>query len=257
MTTRSRLRTNVLIGALSGAAAVAAADLVRRGVRWGSTADERATHLPGDGYLEHGPAARTVMTRAVSISAPPEVVWPWLAQMGRGAGWYSYDRLDNGGKASARHIVSWIPSPRLGDATARGWLRELEPGRALTWLPGEETFGTTMRMVVDIRLDPAEAGSRLVIRVSGDAAGAVGGLVVTGFKLADSIMVIRQLKGIKARAEALGTRQTDPNSPETGARDQFQLYETIWSSGARAGIAGREKAALWRLDAAAAGVVSR
>ena len=213
--------------------------------------------LPGDAYLVGGPETRTVMTRAISISVAPEVVWPWLAQMGRGAGWYSYDRLDNGGKISARHIVSWIPDPCVGDAAAIGWLRDLEPGRALTWwLPGDEAFGTAMRMVVDMRLDPQGTGSRLVVRVSGDATGAAGALAIRGFEAVDSIMATRQLRGIKARAEALGARAADPTTPETGARDQFQLYETIWNSGERAGTPGREKAASWRLDAEAAGVLS-
>lgn len=214
-------------------------------------------HLPGDAYVEGGPKARTVMTRAISISAPPAAAWPWLAQMGRGAGWYSHDRIDNGGKASARHIVSWIPSPRVGDATAVGWLRDLEPGRAITWwLPGEKTLGMTMRMVVDIRLGPEGAGSRLVIRVSGDATGIAGSSAMYVFEAVDSIMAIRQLQGIKARIEAFGTRTTDPDTPETGDRDEFQLYETIWSSGERAGVVGREKANLWRQAAQEAGVSS-
>jgi hypothetical protein len=39
---------------------------------------------------------------AVTIEAPPSRVWPWLVQMGRDrGGWYSWDRLDNGGRPSA------------------------------------------------------------------------------------------------------------------------------------------------------------
>ena len=35
-------------------------------------------------------------TRAISIHAPPEAVWPWMVQLGFGkAGWYSYDWIDN------------------------------------------------------------------------------------------------------------------------------------------------------------------
>jgi hypothetical protein len=197
------------------------------------------------------------MTRAVSIGAPPEDVWPWLAQLGRGAGWYSFDALDNGGKPSARHIVSWIPAPQVGDAAAIGWLRNIESGRALTWwLPGEEAPGTKMRMVTDIRVSPEGKGSRLVVRISGDATGPIGVLVMRGFEAVDSIMAIRQLRGIKQRVETYGTRPTDPATPETGARDQFQLYETIWRSGERAGVPGREKASLWRGDAVSAGVAS-
>ena len=42
---------------------------------------------------------------AVTIDAPPDQVWPWLVQMGgdRG-GWYSWDRLDNGGRPSATEV---------------------------------------------------------------------------------------------------------------------------------------------------------
>ena len=237
----------VLVAVLLGASVVVAAGFVRRGTRWGSTPDELTLGLPGDEYLEGGSGARTVMTRAISISAPPEAVWPWLAQMGRGAGWYSYDRIDNGGKTSARHIVSWIPPPRVGDSSAIGWLRDLEPDRGLTWwLPGEKTLGTMLRMVVDMRLEPEGAGSRLIIRVSGDAMGTFGVFVTHAFELVDSVMAIGQLQGIRARAEAFGARSADPDAPETRDRDQFQLYETIWKSGERAGTPGREKAALWR-----------
>lgn len=246
-----------LFVALFGVLGLALSALVRRAVHWGSTPAEQEMELPGDGYLAGGSETRTVMTRAISISAPPEVVWPWLAQLGRGAGWYSYDRIDNGGRKSARHIVSWIPAPQIGDATAIGWLRELEPGRALTWwLPGDESFGTTMRMVVDIRLDPEGAGSRLVARISGDATGTVGAVVVRVFEAVDSLMAIEQLHGIKTRAETFGVRTLDPAIPDTGARDQYQLYEAIWRSGERAGTAGSEKAAQWRRDAEAAGAVS-
>lgn len=257
MSTRSGVKKVAVCAAVLGAVAVGAVGLVRRGMSWGSTLREQTMWLPGDAYLEGGPEARAVMTRAISISAPPEVVWPWLAQLGRGAGWYSYDRLDNGGRISARHIVSWIPAPRIGDASAIGWLRDLEPGRALTWwFPDLETYGTTVRGVFDFRLDPEGAGSRLVMRVSNDATGPTGALVLRVFQVVDSIMAIRQLRVIKARAETFGARTADPAAPETGARDQFQLNEIIWASGERAGIAGEEKAVSWRKDAEKAGVLN-
>ena len=82
------------------------------GMRWGSTSEERALEMPGDVYLEGGPKARVSMTRAISIVASPQTVWPWLAQLGCGAGSYSIDWLDNRGRKSARHIVSWIPNLR-------------------------------------------------------------------------------------------------------------------------------------------------
>ncbi len=73
------------------------------------------------------------MTRAISIAAHTGSVWPWLAQLGRGAGWYSIDWPDNGRRRSARHLVSRIPELRLGDASAFGSVRHVERGRSLAW----------------------------------------------------------------------------------------------------------------------------
>ena len=49
--------------------------------------------MPGDELLDQ-PSFQA--TRAISIRAPPEDVWPWLVQIGYGrAGFYAYDLLDN------------------------------------------------------------------------------------------------------------------------------------------------------------------
>ena len=54
--------------------------------RWGATDDEVARTLPGDEIVV--PDVGSV-TRAITIAAPPEKVWPWLVQIGLGrAGWY-------------------------------------------------------------------------------------------------------------------------------------------------------------------------
>jgi hypothetical protein len=207
--------------------------------------------MPGDAYLEGGPPSRVAMTRAVSLHAPPETVWPWLAQLGRGAGWYSVDWLDNGGKTSARHIVSWIPEPQLGDAAPIGYLRHIEPGRAMVWwVKGTRFAGATARLVVDLGLNPENGGSRLVTRMSADAAGPTAGTALLVFRFVDSIMAIRQLLGIRQRVERYGARTTaPPEDPETGARDQYQLYEVIYASGDTAGVRGKELAATWRQTA--------
>jgi CubicO group peptidase (beta-lactamase class C family) len=56
------------------------------------------------------------VTHAITISAPIERVWPWLAQMGADrAGWYSWDAIDNGGKPSALSIVPDCQPIALGD----------------------------------------------------------------------------------------------------------------------------------------------
>ena len=57
--------------------------------RWGATALETAHQYPGDDLVSE-PRFRT--TRAVTVNAAPEKIWPWLLQLGvdRG-GMYSYD----------------------------------------------------------------------------------------------------------------------------------------------------------------------
>jgi hypothetical protein len=226
------------------------------GSNWGSTDEEQEASMPGDAFFGGGPSRRLAMTRAVTINASPEVVWPWLAQMGRGAGWYSYDLLDNGGKTSARHIVSWIPAPELGDASPIGYLRHLQPGQSMVWwLKGLRFAGATARLVVDISLSRSEDHSRLVIRNSADAAGVMAGTALLIFRYIDSIMAIRQLAGIRNRVECFGARTENPETPETGARDQYQLYETIFASGEWAGKHGKELAGRWRQTAIDDGVI--
>jgi hypothetical protein len=60
---------------------------------YGSTSVERSAVMPGDDLVAR---ADTVMTPAVTLSAPPGAVWTWLVQMGVGrGGFYGYDWLEN------------------------------------------------------------------------------------------------------------------------------------------------------------------
>ena len=64
-----------------------------RMTRWGATRAEAEAAMPGDEIVGD---AKYRTTHAVTIDAPPEKVWPWLAQMGQGrGGLYSYDWLEN------------------------------------------------------------------------------------------------------------------------------------------------------------------
>jgi hypothetical protein len=80
---------------------------------WGATADEVARTLPGDRLLR--PDAPTT-TRAISIDAPPDAVFPWLLQIGYGrGGWYSYDWIDNDGRPSIGRIDPGLQQLLVGD----------------------------------------------------------------------------------------------------------------------------------------------
>ena len=79
---------------LAGTGFVAGAAVARhRALRWGATQVERAVDLPGDGLLVR---SDLTATRAITVAAPPERIWPWLVQLGWGrGGFYSYDALEN------------------------------------------------------------------------------------------------------------------------------------------------------------------
>jgi hypothetical protein len=59
---------------------------------WGATAAEGCGPLPGDDVV---PDARYVTTRAITIDAPPDRIWPWLVQMGQDrAGFYTHNWVE-------------------------------------------------------------------------------------------------------------------------------------------------------------------
>ncbi len=86
----------------------------RRG--WGATAAERARALPGDDLV---PDPKWSYTRAISINAAADEVWPWIVQMGQGrGGFYTYELLENlvGCKIqNADRIIPELQSLKPGD----------------------------------------------------------------------------------------------------------------------------------------------
>ncbi len=92
--------------------------------------------LAGDALL---PDAQTQITQGITIAATPDVIWPWLLQMGcQRAGFYSNDALDNEGARSAREVHPELQRLRVGDvipATPAGdegfEVLAVEPDRAL------------------------------------------------------------------------------------------------------------------------------
>ncbi len=109
---------------------------------WGSTPEERKAALPGDEVIE---PVMTHRTRAVTIDAPPEAVWPWLAQIGdHRAGFYSYDWVERflfagtvhyvEGTHSATTVHPELQSPRVGDRIDTGSIGSLHVGNPVTVL---------------------------------------------------------------------------------------------------------------------------
>ena len=128
--------------------------------------------MPGDALI---PAPGGSLTHAVTIRRPPEDVWPWLAQMGAGsrAGWYSYDRLDNGGRPSATRIVAELQEltpgmvfPALPGMADGFVLQSFEPHRSLV-LGWPASGGQGMASTWAFLLQPVVEGTRLIVRARG------------------------------------------------------------------------------------------
>ncbi len=92
-TRQTRPRTAAIAVAAAGGIAALALSGRRRLLRWGATDEEIAGVQPGDELISD---ANVSATRAITICRSPDVVWPWIAQLGQGrGGFYSYDRLEN------------------------------------------------------------------------------------------------------------------------------------------------------------------
>jgi proline iminopeptidase len=79
---------------------------------WRATSQERREELPGDELVPEAPGNST---HAITIRAMPAEIWPWLVQMGCDrSGFYSYDRLDNGGPRQCRKHPPGVPGHEGG-----------------------------------------------------------------------------------------------------------------------------------------------
>lgn len=85
-------------------------------LKWGTTEDEANRLLPGDELV---PEAKINATHAITIKAPIERVWPWIAQIGQGrGGFYSYEAIENAlglDIHNADRILPEFQDPQVGE----------------------------------------------------------------------------------------------------------------------------------------------
>jgi hypothetical protein len=217
MAGRARLSRALVAAGVVGAALVASRAALRNA---GATCDERRRVLPGDEMI---PEAGRGSTMAVTIDAPPAAVWPWLVQMGSDrAGFYSWDRLDNGGRPSATAIRPEWQGLGVGDRilshpSGRTWfdVAALEPERALVLRASidmvrmcpVDASGPPPRIVSDgvwaFALEPLQGGrTRLLVRARGRLRPrALAALDLVVGDPAHFVMQRRQLQNLRRRAE--------------------------------------------------------
>ena len=224
-------RSLVLVGAAVAAAACAGRRLVNPWQRnWGATQAEVDSVLPGDGLIA---APVEQCTRAITIAASPEDVWPWLVQMGADrAGFYSYDWLENLFGLdihNADSVVHEWQQLEVGDivwadgALTGGWVVErLVPGDALVMKVADvrtgravtrnEGVGFEFQWTFAVRPTPA-GGSRLIIRERVAYGRRLTRWVMSPVGLVSFVMTRKMLDGIRRRAEqaTTGDRSGSPD----------------------------------------------
>ncbi len=190
---------------------------------WNTRPGEVERRLSGDALVEGG----TTVNRAITIARPPEKVWPWVAQFGRGAAYYSWDFLDNRGHRHPDYLLE-VPQPQIGDWNqAIGSIRHLQPGQELVWYDESVFFGLKVPVAMTFRLDPEpEAATRLLFRMA-------IGLPRTGLRarlalrvglLMDMVMATEMLCRLKLLIETYEERITTGETNQSLAPHQ----RTCW-----------------------------
>ena len=175
--------------------------LLKAGTRLG----ESQRRLPGDDLIAE---PNFQMTRAMDIDAPPEAVWPWIAQMGRErSGFYGLDNLSNQGIPSIAYLRQDLPVPQPGMALDEGYrIFDLEPNRFLLYgsfdLP--TPIGSPAERTTLIQLERRrDGGTRLLVRTRGYTYGALGPLYNLVQEVVDFFDTTAQLDNIRQRAETM------------------------------------------------------
>ncbi|GAB83484.1 SRPBCC family protein [Gordonia rubripertincta] len=170
---------------------------------WGATEEEVAAALPGDELL---PDADGVATRAITIHAPPEAIYPWLAQMGpspRG-GAYTYDWIENLlglDMHSTDRVLEEFQHPVVGDTIGVG-----PEASRIEIAESDHAFVTRTTdgdWVWSFTLVPDGASTRLISRNRFRLTGLGKKLAMIPMEPGSLIMERKMLHGIKERAEAL------------------------------------------------------
>jgi hypothetical protein len=189
--------------------------------------------LPGDDLV---PEPAYVTTRAITVQAPAEAVWPWLVQLGQGrGGFYTYDRLEQmvgAGIRSADRIVPELQQLAIGDTVRLSpeggpKVALLDAGRALVLydtmdlrtsrsIPHHPPTPWAMDWTWSFTLRPmVDSATRLLVRTRADyrPQGLLAPPMALLLEPTHFVMERGMLLGIKRRAERTGL------TPPTSAGD--------------------------------------
>ena len=187
---------------------IAIALLMPRMDRWGASAEEISAPLPGDELV---PSPRISYTRAETIYATPEQIYPWIVQIGADkGGWYSYDWFETNAlrcqNSNADRIHEEWQGLQVGGQVKMCPDENMPPAYIVARMNPDQAIvlghkdGDEWVEVWQFVLLPQEDGStRLVIRSRSEMGGWFWNIIRPG----EFIMMRGMMLGIKERAEAM------------------------------------------------------
>ena len=176
--------------------------------RWGATDNEVTAGYTGDDLV---PSPRITYTRAVSINATPEEIYPWIVQLGaEKGGMYSYEWFETGilqcELVNADRIHEEWQDLKVGDPMKMCpgtsgpppyEIAIIEPNHAIVM--GHQDNGTWVEVWQFVLVPEKDETTRLIIRSRNAAQGWFWDLIRPG----EFIMMRGMMLGIKERAEGI------------------------------------------------------
>lgn len=210
--------------------------------RWGTTDEELAASLTGDELV---PNPRISYTRAVTVNASPEQIYPWIVQLGADkGGMYSYTWLESliqCPQTNADRIHEEWQDLHVGDKVLMckndmppGYeVAKIEPNRAIVM--GHQTDGIWSDVWQFILVPQNDGTTRLLLRSRDAKEGWMWDVIRPG----EFVMMSRMMLTIKQRAE--NTDYVAPISDlKTVSMTEFgrtisMVYDPALMSGVEAG----------------------
>jgi len=160
---------------------------------WGASDVEVARTYPADAAVGPDPL---LLTRAIDVAAPVDLVWRWLCQVAVAP--YSYDWIDNRGRRSPRRLTPGADRLEVGQTMAVVFrLVSFEAPHhwtAVTTPRGERMFGP-------VAMTYAAEPGRIVCRIAVARRGRVDRLRGHLLAWGDLVMMRKQLRTLRGLAE--------------------------------------------------------
>lgn len=213
---RQRSPSRTLCAALQIAGHILAPWRRRWRLRWGARPGEPDSAWPGEDLI---PDPDWGFTHAVTIAAPADAVWPWLAQIGQGrGGFYSYEllenlvgcRITNADTVLPEHQVLRIGDPiRLHPDSPAMHVAHVTPGRSLVLRgsPGADVAAATDNVWAFHLVAEGTDRCRLIERGMTAHGGSLTDRLFFSTLLVEPVgfvMSREMLRGIRERAERAG-----------------------------------------------------